>query len=149
MKAKEGSAKAKASATENHYINNIDFYDLICKFHEEEIVSDDLWITFWKLAENYAHLKCFRGYSYIDDMKMEAMLRCVKYIRSFDHINKKNPFAYFTTVVHNSFIQFLNKEKNQQNKKWKELRVVYEQYILEHNINIKLPDNIISKMYDE
>ena len=132
-----------------NYINNKIFYEEICKYHETGKVSEKLWLKFWKLADNYSHLKCFNGYSYLEDMKSEAMIRCVKYVASFDHINKKNPFAYFTTVIHNSFLQFITKEKRQQSRKWKMMKMVYEDYLRNHNINIQLNKNIKEKMYGE
>ena len=135
--------------TRKHYIDNKEFFKKICEYHETKVISDELWMMFFKLAENYANLSSFRGYSYIDDMKMEAMMRCIRYINSFDHLNKNNPFSYFTTVVHNSFIAYLNKEKTHQNKKWKDLRIVYEQYIAEYGIEITLPDNIMKKIYQD
>lgn len=133
----------------NNYIDNARFLELIKEYHVTGTICEELWLCFYKLSTNYAHLKCFRGYSYIEDMKMEALIRCIRYIKSFDHETKSNPFSYFTTVVHNSFLQFLNKEKNQQNKKWKEMRIYYENFLLEYNIDLKLPDGIYERMYGD
>ena len=89
-----------------HYIDNVEFYEEICAFHKNDKISDNLWMKFYLLAENYSHLSCFRGYSYIEDMRSEAVLRCIKYIKSFDHKTRDNPFSYFTSVIHFSFLAY-------------------------------------------
>ena len=132
-----------------HYINNKKFLELLKEYNETDEMPEELHMMFYTLAKNYAHLKNFRGYTYIDDMIVEAYMRCVKYAKSFNVKDRDNPFAYFTMVVHNQFLQFIGKEKQHQNKKWKSMRVVYEKYLLENGIKLNLPDNIKEKMYGE
>lgn len=73
---------------------------------------------FMKIIEHYALKGNWRGYTYIDEMKSEARLNCVKYAHNFD-VDRGNAFAYFTQYVHNSFLQVLANEKKQANIKFK------------------------------
>ncbi len=66
---------------------------------------------FMKLVNNYSNKGNWRNYTYKDEMKSEAILTCVKYAANFDITKTQNAFAYFTQVVHNSFLQILSKEK--------------------------------------
>ena len=68
-----------------------------------------------KLVENFAHKRNFSGYTYLNDMKSEALLTCVKYAHNFNPDKSDNAFAYFTEIIKNSFKMYLNKEKYQQN----------------------------------
>jgi DNA-directed RNA polymerase specialized sigma subunit len=68
-----------------------------------------------KLVNNFAHKRNFSGYSYLDDMKSEALLTCIKYAHNFNPEKSDNAFAYFTEIIKNSFKMSLNKEKYQQN----------------------------------
>ena len=48
----------------------------------------------------------------------EAVLTCVKYMHNFD-VNKEgaNPFAYFSKIIHNAFLNFIAKQKKHSNIK--------------------------------
>ncbi len=38
---------------------------------------------------------------------------CVQYIHNFDPEKSKNPFAYFTQIIHYAFLRRIQKEKKQ------------------------------------
>jgi len=135
--------------SKKQYIDNKRFLELLKEYNRTNILSEELHMKFWKLASNYAHIPSFRGYTYIDDMIVEGYMRCVRYAKSFDVKTRDNPFAYYTQVIHNVFLNFIAKEKRQQDRKWKSLRLVYEEYIRENNIHLTLPDNIKEKMYKD
>jgi DNA-directed RNA polymerase specialized sigma24 family protein len=139
----------KTKENENHYIDNKEFLQDLKDYNETDELTEELHMKFYILAKNYSHIKSFRGYPYIEDMVIDAYMRCVRYAKSFDVVNKDNPFAYFTMVVHNVFLNYISREKKHQDKKWKSLRIVYEQYMIENGITLTLPDNIKEKMYGE
>lgn len=132
-----------------NYIDNEEFLAELIKLKSADELSEELHIMFFDLATNYAHIKSFRNYSYIQDMIVEGYINCVIMARKFDTDKYKNPFAYFTTVVHRNFLNFIAKEKKQQKRKWRELKVLYEKYIIEDGIELNLPDNIKAKIYEE
>lgn len=54
------------------------------------------------------------GNSYCDEMRGQALLQLSRMGLQFDEAKSQNPFAYFTTVVSNSFTKILHVEKKQQ-----------------------------------
>ena len=44
---------------------------------------------------------------------------CVQYIHNFDPEKSKNPFAYFTQIIHYAFLRRIQKEKKQLDIKTK------------------------------
>ena len=68
-----------------------------------------------KLSERYAQRSNWRGYTYIDEMKGQAILQLSQIGLQFDESKSENPFAYYTAAVTNSFTRILNIEKKNQN----------------------------------
>jgi hypothetical protein len=77
--------------------------------------TENLGLMFMMLAERYAQRGNWRGYTYIDEMKGQAILQLSQVGLQFDESKSENPFAYFTSVVNNSFTRILNLEKKNQN----------------------------------
>lgn len=145
----EVKEQPKEKPKANHYIDNEEFLAELIKLKETDEISERLHVIFFELASNYANIKSFRNYSYIQDMIVEGYINCVLMARKFDTEKYNNPFAYFTTTVHRNFVNFIAKEKKQQRRKWRELKVLYEKYMIEDGIKLNLPDDIMRKMYDE
>jgi len=78
-------------------------------------ISENLGKMFMKLSEKYAQRSNWRGYSYIDEMKGQAVLQLSQIGLQFDESKSENPFAYYTAAVTNSFTRILNIEKRGQN----------------------------------
>ena len=70
---------------------------------------------FIKLCERYATRSNWRGYTYNDEMRSQALLQLSKIGLQFDEFNRQNPFAYYTAAITNSFTRVLNIEKRNQN----------------------------------
>jgi hypothetical protein len=68
-----------------------------------------------KLADRYAQRSNWRGYTYIEEMKGQAILQLSQIGLQFDESKSENPFAYYTAAVTNSFTRILNLEKKSQN----------------------------------
>ncbi|WP_421876566.1 hypothetical protein [Pacificispira sp.] len=62
---------------------------------------------------NYARKPNFNGYSYLDDMKADALVNLCRVWPKFDPSRQKypNPFAYFTTCIHRAFLSVIEHEK--------------------------------------
>ena len=67
-----------------------------------------------KLVERYSQRSNWRGYTYIDEMRGQALLQLAQIGLQFNEDKSDNPFAYYTTVVNNSFTRVLNIEKKNQ-----------------------------------
>jgi len=78
-------------------------------------ITENLGKMFIKLSERYAQRSNWRGYTYIDEMKGQAILQLSQIGLQFDESKSENPFAYYTAAVTNSFTRILNLEKKSQN----------------------------------
>ncbi len=78
-------------------------------------ITDNLARMYIKLCERYATKGNVRGYTYVDEMKGQAILQLTQIGLQFDESKSDNPFAYFTAAVTNSFVRVLNIEKKMQN----------------------------------
>lgn len=78
-------------------------------------ITENLGRMFIKLSERYAQRSNWRGYTYIDEMKGQAVLQLSQVGLQFDESKSENPFAYYTAAVTNSFTRILNIEKKSQN----------------------------------
>lgn len=86
------------------------------KFNKEHgRITENLGRMFIKLSERYAQRANWRGYTYIDEMKGQAILQLSQIGLQFDESKSENPFAYYTAAVTNSFTRILNIEKKNQN----------------------------------
>lgn len=70
---------------------------------------------FIKLCERYATRSNWRGYTYNDEMRSQALLQLSQIGLQFDESKSSNPFAYYTAAITNSFTRVLNIEKRNQN----------------------------------
>ncbi len=78
-------------------------------------ITENLGRMFIKLSERYAQRSNWRGYTYIEEMKGQAILQLSQIGLQFDESKSENPFAYYTAAVTNSFTRILNLEKKNQN----------------------------------
>lgn len=67
-----------------------------------------------KLVERYSQRSNWRGYTYIDEMRGQALLQLAQIGLQFNEAKSDNPFAYYTAAVNNSFTRVLNTEKKNQ-----------------------------------
>jgi hypothetical protein len=86
------------------------------KFDKEHgRITENLGKMFIKLSERYAQRSNWRGYTYVDEMRGQAILQLSQIGLQFDESKSENPFAYYTAAVTNSFTRVLNIEKKNQN----------------------------------
>ena len=78
-------------------------------------ITENLGKMFIKLSERYAQRSNWRGYTYVEEMRGQAILQLSQIGLQFDESKSENPFAYYTAAVTNSFTRVLNLEKKNQN----------------------------------
>ena len=78
-------------------------------------MTNKLAHMFMKLCERYATRSNWRGYTYNDEMRSQALLQLSQIGLQFDESKSQNPFAYYTAAITNSFTRILNIEKKNQN----------------------------------
>lgn len=78
-------------------------------------ITNTLGTMFLKLVERYSHRANWRGYTYVDEMRGQALVQLSQVGLQFNEAKSDNPFAYYTAAVNNSFTRVLNLEKRNQN----------------------------------
>lgn len=104
-----------------NYINNKEFTQCLADWKERgapKPVPDYAAESFLKIVKGIASKRNFSGYTYIEDMKSEALEHCIKYADRFKIEKSTNAFAYFSQITYNAFIQYINKEKKYANFKF-------------------------------
>jgi hypothetical protein len=84
-----------------------------CREHGN--MTRKLATMFMKLCERYATRSNWRGYTYNEEMRGQALLQLSQIGLQFDESKSQNPFAYYTAAITNSFTRILNLEKKNQN----------------------------------
>lgn len=96
----------------NVYINNKEFYELLCQYKKtkERKLLEKIGRNFLQIAQNIIKLPNFINYSSDrkNDMVSDATFYMTKYIGTYD-LERKNPFAYFSQIAINAFTQNINK----------------------------------------
>lgn len=86
--------------------------------------------AFFDMSEAMGKRFNFRDYSYLDEMKADAILHCVKYIHNFnpDKISEKkgkvSAFGYINKIIWHSFTHRIESEKREQYLKYKSLELM-------------------------
>ena len=107
-----------------HYVNNKEFLAAIVEYKDKvalaEIrgetkprITNYLGECFLKIATHLSFKPNFVNYMFKDDMVCDGIENCVQYINNFNPEKSKNPFAYFTQIIHYAFLRRIQKEKKQ------------------------------------
>jgi MarR-like DNA-binding transcriptional regulator SgrR of sgrS sRNA len=115
VKAKPDSALLPKKKT--NYLNNKDLLAEVILSKQQGKMTDKLARMLQMLCARYGRRGNFANYTYNEDMQAYAMMMLVRTWNSFNPEKSKNPFAFFTQCVKNSFIQFLNSEKRHRTLK--------------------------------
>jgi len=76
--------------------------------------NNKLALMYIKLCERYSMRGNWRGYTYVDEMRGQALLQLTQIGLQFNEAKSANPFAYYTAAINNSFTRVLNLEKRSQ-----------------------------------
>lgn len=81
---------------------------------EKGSITNKLASMFILMVNKYGERSNWRGYTYIDEMKGQALLQLAQMALQFDESRSDNPFSYYTQSLQNSFTRVLNLEKKNQ-----------------------------------
>ena len=81
---------------------------------ERGSITNKLAKMYILMVNKYAQRGNWRGYTYLDEMKGQALLQLAQMGLQFDEYKSDNPFSYYTASVSNSFTRVLNLEKKNQ-----------------------------------
>jgi hypothetical protein len=121
-----------------HYVNNKEFSTAVVEYvklvneakenraNQLPIVPDYIAICFMRIAEGLSHKSNFVGYTYREEMVMDAVENCLKAILNYNieaatRTGAPNAFAYFTQITWYAFLRRIAKEKKQQDVKMRYL----------------------------
>jgi DNA-directed RNA polymerase specialized sigma subunit len=107
-----------------HYVNNKELLEALIVYRgklqdakekglPKPRISNYLGECFLKIATHLSYKPNFVNYMFRDDMISDGIENCIQYIHNFDPEKSKNPFAYFTQIIHYAFLRRIQKEKKQ------------------------------------
>ena len=107
-----------------HYVNNKEFLAAIVEYKDKVALAAErgeakpritryIGECFLKIATHLSFKPNFVNYMFKDDMVCDGIENCVQYINNFNPEKSKNPFAYFTQIIHYAFLRRIQKEKKQ------------------------------------
>lgn len=154
-----------AKEKSEYYIEPVEFMTQITEWLDQRKIdpdiqwSEDLCKKFMRMIEGMSHNKSFSRYTYIDEMKDEALLHIMKYGHNYDptKINEQTgkpypPFSYYNRIIWQAFVSIINKEKRQQDIKREYL---LKNYTLSDELFLDGADghahalDMMANMYDE
>lgn len=105
-----------------HYVWQQDAWQCVGKSHHKNgefslhhgKVTNRLGAMWMKLVDRYGQRGNWRGYSYLDEMKAQALMQLSQVGLQFDESKSNNPFSYYTSCVSTSFLKILTTEKKSQ-----------------------------------
>jgi len=123
----------KKAREKPHYVNNKEFSGAVVAYVEsvnearenkidEPRITEYIGSCFLKIAEGLSHKPNFSGYTYREEMVMDAVENCIKAIMNYDvkkatRTGLPNAFAYFTQITYYAFLRRIAKEKKHQDIK--------------------------------
>ena len=123
MIMKAGTMARRRTKSE-HYVNNKEFLAALIKYREDReiaqiqdkprpVIPRYIGECFLKIATHLSFKPNFVNYMFKEDMISDGIENCVQYIHNFDPEKSKNPFAYFTQIIHYAFLRRIQREKRQ------------------------------------
>lgn len=95
----------------SEYVNNKEFYSLLKEYREtgSKRTYERIGNCFLLIAQNLLNKANFINYTQDrkDEMISDAVYYMCRYVDKFN-LERKNPFAYFTMIARNAFLQNIN-----------------------------------------
>ena len=118
-----GKTMARRKRSE-HYVNNKEFLAALIKYREDKeialiqgkpkpVIPRYIGECFLKIANHLSFKPNFVNYMFKEDMISDGIENCVQYIHNFNPEKSQNHFAYFTQIIHYSFLRRIQREKRQ------------------------------------
>ena len=118
-----GRTMARRKRSE-HYVNNKEFLAALIRYQEDieiarlqdkpkPVIPRYIGECFLKIANHLSFKPNFVNYMFKEDMISDGIENCVQYIHNFNPEKSRNPFAYFTQIIHYAFLRRIQREKRQ------------------------------------
>ena len=124
MAIQPGKTMVRRKARSEHYVNNKEFLNALIKYQEDieiarlqdktkPVIPRYIGECFLKIANHLSFKPNFVNYMFKEDMISDGIENCVQYIHNFNPEKSRNPFAYFTQIIHYAFLRRIQREKRQ------------------------------------
>lgn len=107
--------REKSTSTKGHYVTNGVLLPAVLEAKEMNVVTDKLIRMINMIAERYSRKHNFVNYSFREDMVSAAVMNLCNNALKFNPEKSSNPFSFYTTAIHNSFLQYISEEKKHRN----------------------------------
>ena len=96
-----------------HYINNKEFHNEMVAWLDSGVpkIPDCLARKFLLLVERYGNSAGWRNYTWLDEMKGDAIIDILRYAKNYNPEKYQNPLAYFTQYAWSAFVRRMYKEE--------------------------------------
>ena len=105
-----------------HYIDNDRFYQEMKKWKAKVLDAREMdepdppstefmGECFLKICEHLVMRPNFINYTFRDDLISDGIENCLLYCHNFNPEKSKNPFSYFTQIIHHAYVRRIVKEK--------------------------------------
>lgn len=105
-----------------HYVDNVKFFEEIKKWKQRVIDAREvdevdppsteyMGECFLKISEHLAMRPNFINYTFRDDLVSDGIENCLLYAHNFNPEKSKNPFSYFTQIIHHAYVRRIVKER--------------------------------------
>lgn len=142
-----------------NYINNKQFYEAMVKYRDSVLeaeregkpkprVPNYIGHCIMQIGERLSYKYQFRSYSYREELVYDGIEACIRYIDNFNPDKSTNPFAYFTQVTYNAFINRLNREQEQQYIKARLMKEMRSQTTTKDDITDSDPMNDVITAFE-
>ena len=111
--AKVRQKREVSTTTKGHYVTNATLLPAVIEAKQLGKVTDKLIRMIKMIAERYSRKYNFVNYSFREDMVSVAVMNLCNNALKFnvERSDKPNPFSYYTSAIHNSFLQYIGDEK--------------------------------------
>ena len=106
-----------------NYVDNKQFYQLIKEYQQRrkqnpnERIPESIGQIIILMAKRLATRYNFNAYTFKEEMISDGILRAVEVFNNYDCERWNNPFAYFTKVIFQTYVQRIKKEKDERKKR--------------------------------
>lgn len=157
---KKERTSAVTGKTVINYVDNDTFCNAVISWNEQRkiaeengtrkpIMPDVIGIQILKIADGLARRGNFRNYTYIDEMKEDAIYMAVRAIKNFDPTKSSNAFGYFNFVMWRAMTTRIKAEKKENEIKMNLLKdPMYLGYTSETGGDINIDKDRIISVYD-
>lgn len=97
-----------------YYLTNADLLPAVLEAKEQGRLTNKLARMLMLLTDRYSRKANFNGYSFREDMVSVALVNLCQNALKFNPEKSSNPFAFYTTAIKNSFLQYIIDEQYQR-----------------------------------